>query len=123
MPDQLPNEAVEAWREEAWQCYVESGADPDGADARHLNLGEAVIAVQDLRRDYEAAGDEVVGLERQVAELEGMLLSPSHIDALDIAFDAGVKALNGHGNADFWAALGEARAKLRARAGERNPDG
>lgn len=29
------------WREEAWRCYVEAGADPDGGDARHLNIGDA----------------------------------------------------------------------------------
>ncbi len=27
-------EAAKQWREEAWQCYVESGADPDGDGAR-----------------------------------------------------------------------------------------
>jgi hypothetical protein len=45
------------WREEAWQCYVESGADPNGADARHLNLGEAVAAVRELRKTYELDED------------------------------------------------------------------
>ena len=46
------------WREEAWRCYVESGADPDEADARHLNPGEAIRAVRELRADYDAACNE-----------------------------------------------------------------
>lgn len=56
----LTNEQVAAalthdWREEAWQCYVASGADPDGADARHLNPGEAVAAVKELSEEYGRA--------------------------------------------------------------------
>lgn len=47
------------WREEAWRCYCESGADPDGADARHLNPGEALAAVAELRKDYDAALGEL----------------------------------------------------------------
>jgi hypothetical protein len=47
------------WREEAWQCYVASGADPDGADARHLNPGEAVAAVRGLMKDYDDALEDV----------------------------------------------------------------
>lgn len=43
------------WREEAWKCYVASGADPDGADARHLNPGEAVAAVKELVQQYDEA--------------------------------------------------------------------
>lgn len=43
------------WREEAWKCYVASGADPDGADARHLNPGEAVAAVKELAEQYDEA--------------------------------------------------------------------
>lgn len=43
------------WREEAWKCYVASGADPDGADARHLNPGEAVAAVKELVEQYDEA--------------------------------------------------------------------
>ena len=53
-------EPLENWREEAWRCYVESGADPDGADARHLNIGEAPAAVAELYADYEDALGERV---------------------------------------------------------------
>lgn len=51
----IVEEERDAWREEAWQCYVASGADPDGADARHLNPGEALQEVQQLARDYDEA--------------------------------------------------------------------
>ena len=57
------------WREEAWRCYVESGADPDGADARHLNPGEAIRAVRELRADYDAACDELAQLKQSVETL------------------------------------------------------
>lgn len=56
-----PVAEVEKWREEAWACYVASGADPDGADARHLNLGEAPRAVRELLSDYEEALAELYG--------------------------------------------------------------
>lgn len=52
-------EQTSQWREEAWQCYIASGADPDGADARHLNLGEAQAAVRELMRDYKDALEEI----------------------------------------------------------------
>jgi hypothetical protein len=53
--DGEPTRAVaEMWREEAWRCYVESGADPDGDDARHLNPGEAPAAVRAMRQEYDA---------------------------------------------------------------------
>lgn len=42
------------WREEAWKCFVLCGEDPDGAEARHLNPGEAARAVQELRAEAEA---------------------------------------------------------------------
>jgi len=45
----------DAWREEAFKCYVNSGADTDGSDARHLNLGEASASVLDLAYDYRQA--------------------------------------------------------------------
>lgn len=50
--DDLPSRL---WREEAWKCYVASGADPDGADARHLNPGEAAAAVKELAEQYGEA--------------------------------------------------------------------
>jgi hypothetical protein len=62
--------ARDQWREEAWRCYVESGADPDGADARHLNLGEAIRAVKELRRDYDDACDEAAALEARAERAE-----------------------------------------------------
>lgn len=43
------------WRQEAWECYVASGADPDEADARHLNPGEALAAVKELVEQYDEA--------------------------------------------------------------------
>jgi len=47
----------DALREELWQCYLACGGDPDGADACHLNSGEALQAVRTLRDEYnEAAG-------------------------------------------------------------------
>ena len=49
------SERANAWREEAWQCYLASGADPDGADARHLNPGEAIAAVRELRDESDVA--------------------------------------------------------------------
>ncbi len=55
------------WREEAWQCYVESGADSDGADARHLNPGEAVGAVREARELAEEADRESETAERELA--------------------------------------------------------
>lgn len=60
-------EDAEQWREEAWQCYLASGADPDGADARHLNPGEAIAAVKELRSDYDEACTEVWELGRSGA--------------------------------------------------------
>ena len=42
-------------REELWQILLATGADPDGADARHLNPGEALRAVEELRREADAA--------------------------------------------------------------------
>lgn len=43
---------AELWREEAFACYVASGAHVDvGDDARHLNPGEAREAVEELRRE------------------------------------------------------------------------
>lgn len=46
------------WREEAWQCFLACGEDPDGADARHLNPGEALAAVKQLRNEGYSAYDE-----------------------------------------------------------------
>lgn len=43
-------------RQELWDCFVASGADPDGDDSRHLNPGEARRAVEELRADYEEGG-------------------------------------------------------------------
>lgn len=64
------------WREEAWRCYVESGADPDVADARHLNPGEAIRAVRELRADFHAACDEAewahAGWNEALAKLAGL---------------------------------------------------
>lgn len=44
------------WREEAWRCYLATGADPDGDDARHLQPGEALRAVENLRREADGEG-------------------------------------------------------------------
>lgn len=44
--------ALKEGRQELWQCYVATGADPNGADARHLNPGEALRAVREMRNDY-----------------------------------------------------------------------
>ncbi len=41
-------------REELWRIYLATGADPDGADPRHLNPGEALRAVEELREEIEA---------------------------------------------------------------------
>jgi len=43
------------WRQECWAIYLATGADPDGADPRHLNPGEALRAVEELRREADAA--------------------------------------------------------------------
>ena len=44
-------ERATGWeREELWQCYIACGEDSDGADARHLNPGEALRAVRELRQ-------------------------------------------------------------------------
>lgn len=43
------------WREECWQILLATGADPDGDDARHLNPGEALRAVEELRRECDLA--------------------------------------------------------------------
>ena len=40
-------------REELWQIYLATGADPDGDDARHLRPGEALAAVEELRREAD----------------------------------------------------------------------
>lgn len=42
-------------REELWAIYKASGADPDGADVRHLNPGEALYEVEQLRKCYDEA--------------------------------------------------------------------
>lgn len=44
------------WRQECWQILLATGADPDGDDARHLNPGEALRAVEELRREAEGEG-------------------------------------------------------------------
>lgn len=62
------------WREEAWQCYVESGADPGQADARHLNLGEAVGAVKEARELAEEADKEHEEAERKLARATRALI-------------------------------------------------
>jgi len=62
-------EERDRWREEAWRCYVHSGADPDGADARHLNLGEAPRAVEELAKDYDEACAELDRYEVALREI------------------------------------------------------
>jgi hypothetical protein len=77
------------WRQEAWECYCESGADPDGADARHLNPGEAVAAVRELRQDYRDALDEIpdgpaaAGLTPREAEIAAGAMQAHYADSLD----------------------------------------
>lgn len=44
-------------REELWRIYLATGADPDGADPRHLNPGEALRAVEELREKCDLAYD------------------------------------------------------------------
>lgn len=41
------------WKAELWQCYLMSGADPDGDDGSHLNPGETLYEVTELRKDYD----------------------------------------------------------------------
>lgn len=51
-------------RQELWECYCATGADPDDADARHLNPGEALLAVRELRDDSDGLADwEVVATQ------------------------------------------------------------
>lgn len=57
---------VERLRGELWRCYVESGADPDGSDARHLNPGEAAQAVAELARSYRDSLDETEAAESKL---------------------------------------------------------
>jgi len=45
------------WRQECWAIYLATGADPDGADPRHLNPGEALRAVEELREKCDLAYD------------------------------------------------------------------
>lgn len=54
--DERPEDVAkerDAWRQEAWEVYLECGEDPDGADARHLSLGEVLAAVQELRKEAD----------------------------------------------------------------------
>jgi hypothetical protein len=73
------NSEAKDWREEAWRCFCASGADPDGADARHLNPGEAVAAVEegrkqgeedydDIERRLEATADVVTKIRAEIEE-------------------------------------------------------
>lgn len=76
---------------------------------------------------YQHAGYLYAKLKAAEAELDrvrGPVLTPSHVAALDIALDAGVKALAEHGNGTFWGQLNEARAVLRliAERGEHGAD-
>jgi hypothetical protein len=71
------------WKQELWDCYCESGADPDGADARHLNPGEALMAVKELRADYGECSAPVgprpskgVGLRVRISEYRSLRRDP-----------------------------------------------
>lgn len=44
------------WRAECWAILLATGADPDGDDARHLNPGEALRAVEELRAEADGEG-------------------------------------------------------------------
>lgn len=48
--------ASDEWRTEAWRCYLATGAEADGDDARHLQPGEALAAVEELRREADGEG-------------------------------------------------------------------
>lgn len=47
------------WRAECWAIYLATGADPDGDDPRHLNPGEALRAVEELRASADRPADRV----------------------------------------------------------------
>lgn len=47
------------WRDEMWEVYKASGADPDGNEAVHLNPGEGLQAVRELRETYDEALEEI----------------------------------------------------------------
>lgn len=51
------HEDRDRWRQECWAIYLATGADPDGADPRHLNPGEALRAVEELREKCDLAYD------------------------------------------------------------------
>lgn len=89
------------WREEAWQCYLASGADPDGGDAGSLDPFDALKAVRDLRRDYDAASG-LSGLSDE--EIHYLIDALNGLDCRDIMLEESTEA--------------KLRAELLAREGE-----
>lgn len=57
------------FKQELWDCLVYSGEDTSGRDIRHLNPGETLRGVKQLRADYDEACEEIEIAERRRNEL------------------------------------------------------
>ena len=88
------------WRQECWQILLATGADPDGADPRHLNPGEALRAVEELRDEIRDADKDLISIHRRFNIYAGALreiaaATPSYADGWpvpDLAELVGVAA-------------------------------